>query len=70
MCVIVPSETSSLATPAERERCEQDMTRVLTDHNIPVDAVVFRDRIPLDPRHHSKVEYDVLRKEILKEVAA
>lgn len=38
---------------------------VFGKNNIPVDEIVFLDQIPMDPRHHSKVEYAKLR-EILR----
>ncbi len=36
-------------------------------NGIPIDALYVVDEIPMDPRHHSKVEYDVLRDRILAE---
>ena len=33
----------------------------MAKNKLPVDAVVFRADVPLDPRHRSKVEYDALR---------
>jgi acyl-CoA synthetase (AMP-forming)/AMP-acid ligase II len=36
------------------------------DHNlVQVDKILWQDSIPLDPRHHSKVEYAKLREQIL-----
>ena len=34
-------------------------------NNFIVDEIIHTDEIPMDARHHSKVEYDVLRKKIL-----
>ncbi|MFH0790967.1 MAG: AMP-binding protein [Candidatus Omnitrophota bacterium] len=39
----------------------EEITGILKDNNIPVDEVKIIDEIPLDPRHHSKVEYSKLR---------
>jgi acyl-CoA synthetase (AMP-forming)/AMP-acid ligase II len=40
--------------------------RALLHEGIPVDAVFQVDHMPLDPRHHSKVEYAKLREQLLK----
>jgi olefin beta-lactone synthetase len=39
-----------------------EMKRLFEKNNIPIDKFAILDSIPLDARHHSKVEYDVLRK--------
>jgi len=38
-----------------------DIKKLLLDKNITVDEVKIVDSIPMDPRHHSKVEYNKLR---------
>jgi acyl-CoA synthetase (AMP-forming)/AMP-acid ligase II len=49
-------------------RAEEDMERtvrgVLTDRGFPVDEVVATTHIPMDPRHHSKVDADALRTQL------
>ncbi len=45
---------------------EDEIKRLFSKNAIPIDAFYIVDEIPMDPRHHSKVEYDVLRKRILK----
>jgi hypothetical protein len=42
-----------------------EIQRALSAAGIVVDDVVQVDSIPLDPRHHSKVEYAVLRERLL-----
>ncbi len=56
----------------EKLQQDEDMTQyrskiqeVFSKNNIPVDEIIFLDQIPMDPRHHSKVEYAKLR-EILQ----
>ena len=40
--------------------------RLFAKNNIPIDSFHVVDAIPMDPRHHSKVEYDVLRRRLLE----
>jgi acyl-CoA synthetase (AMP-forming)/AMP-acid ligase II len=35
--------------------------KLFADQNIPIDEVHFVTKVPMDPRHHSKVEYHQLR---------
>ena len=46
----------------ESENVKKRVLYLMQKNGIPVDEVVVRSDIPMDPRHHSKVEYDVLRK--------
>ncbi len=39
----------------------REIRRVFEKNRIPIDSFYVVDRIPLDPRHHSKVEYALLR---------
>lgn len=41
-----------------------EILRLFAKNGIPVDDVFFVESIPMDPRHHSKVEYDMLRKQL------
>jgi acyl-CoA synthetase (AMP-forming)/AMP-acid ligase II len=62
LCVVVPTT----GAPSQHDAWEQEIRRIFRKHGIPLDGVVFRPSIPMDPRHHSKVEYDVLRNELLE----
>lgn len=42
-----------------------EITNLFKQNNIPVDEVKIVEEIPMDPRHHSKVEYTKLREQIL-----
>lgn len=44
----------------------QEVTSLLKQNEIPVDKVEIIDTIPMDPRHHSKVEYNALRELLRK----
>ena len=41
-----------------------EIKRIFAKNSIPVDSIYVVDHIPMDPRHHSKVEYAVLRAQI------
>lgn len=47
-----------------QEEARAQIQRIFGKNNIPLDAIRFVDAIPMDPRHHSKVEYGVLRKQL------
>lgn len=56
-------------TEGSMERQEEIVNQVselLKSNNIEFDHIRVVESIPMDPRHHSKVEYEVLRQEILK----
>lgn len=42
-----------------------EIIRLMKKNNIPVDSLYAVDHIPMDPRHHSKVEYALLRENII-----
>jgi olefin beta-lactone synthetase len=44
-----------------------NLKKSLEKAKVPCDYLGVIDSIPMDPRHHSKVEYDVLRERVLKE---
>lgn len=46
------------------EKYKAEIKRVLMKNQFIVDEVIHTDSIPMDPRHHSKVEYDILRKKL------
>tara|TARA_R110000868_G_scaffold61524_1_gene186907 strand:+ start:13729 stop:16131 length:2403 start_codon:yes stop_codon:yes gene_type:complete len=41
-----------------------EASRILQKNGVVTDEIVFTDEIPMDPRHHSKVEYTVLREKL------
>jgi olefin beta-lactone synthetase len=51
---------------AARPRVVAEARRLFARNGIPLDAVHFVDEIPMDPRHHSKVEYEVLRGRLIE----
>ena len=43
---------------------KKEITRVFEKNKIPVDQIKFVHKVPMDPRHHSKVEYKILRDQL------
>ena len=53
----------------ERPQQRTEIERIMKKHDLPVDELHIVDEIPMDPRHHSKVEYDTLRQQLDDTVA-
>jgi acyl-CoA synthetase (AMP-forming)/AMP-acid ligase II len=65
--VVVPNEPDTLEQNEGQWRAEVE--RVMAHNDVPVDLLLFRKEIPMDSRHHSKVEYGVLRDQLAQEGA-
>jgi hypothetical protein len=55
--------TIDVATFAFAE-AKKEVIRIFAKNNTPLDEVYFVKAVPMDPRHHSKVEYSVLKKQL------
>jgi olefin beta-lactone synthetase len=44
-----------------RDTAQREILRLFDKNKIPVDALYFVEQVPMDSRHHSKVEYGELR---------
>ena len=66
VCVVV---TSDAENQKNDETYKAEISRLMKKNGVPVDMILFRKSIPMDPRHNSKVEYDVLRNELKNEGA-
>jgi len=66
-CVFTLNEENSSASESDLEKFTHEIKRLMDKNNVPVDKIILRDEIPMDPRHHSKVEYAVLRKSLLED---
>lgn len=64
---IVPKDKTIIQNKATK-KLEVKIRNVLSKNNLPVDSIVFLESIPMDPRHHSKVEYTQLRKQITEAI--
>jgi acyl-CoA synthetase (AMP-forming)/AMP-acid ligase II len=56
---------SSLDKNLNITEAKKEIQRVMEKNDFIVDEILHVDDIPMDPRHHSKVEYEVLKKKIL-----
>ncbi|MBI2520201.1 MAG: AMP-binding protein [Bdellovibrio sp.] len=56
-----PADVSS-----KGDSIKQEIARLLDKNGVAFDQIRIVEKIPMDPRHHSKVEYEVLRQELLK----
>ena len=56
---------SSVEKNLDIESAKKEIRRVMEKNQFIVDEILHVDDIPMDPRHHSKVEYEVLKKKIL-----
>lgn len=63
IAVIVPKESLS---NSKKTAWESQIKKAFRSNRIPVDEILFSDHIPMDPRHHSKVEYDSLRRQLIE----
>jgi acyl-CoA synthetase (AMP-forming)/AMP-acid ligase II len=67
ICAVALQDPALLADQAQCAAYRQEIERLMAKNQLPVDGIVFREQIPMDPRHNSKVEYDVLRRALLEE---
>ncbi len=56
----------TLKNNIDPEQAKKEVDRLLKKNQFITDEILIVDNIPMDPRHHSKVEYDVLRKQLEK----
>lgn len=47
-----------------KERCRKDINKIFKREKLPLDEVIFMEEIPMDVRHHSKVDYSFLRQKL------
>lgn len=67
--VVIQTNDGTLLSESDNKRSwELKVRELFTKNNLPVDSILFVDSIPMDPRHHSKVEYSQLRKQIQEEL--
>ncbi len=64
--VVVEPKNKLLIQNKKTGNLELKIRNLLSKNTLPVDSVVFLGSIPMDPRHHSKVEYNQLRQQIMK----
>jgi acyl-CoA synthetase (AMP-forming)/AMP-acid ligase II len=47
-----------------QQECRKEISEIFEKEELPLDAVIFMEDIPMDVRHHSKVNYDALRQKL------
>ena len=67
ICVVAPHDTTKIADEACCALWRSQIERLMAKNQVAVDGIVFREHIVMDPRHNSKVEYEVLRASLLKD---
>lgn len=48
----------------EQEKCRKEISKIFKKEKLPLDEVVFMEEIPMDVRHHSKIDYNALRRKL------
>lgn len=61
---VVAVVTLKKNTKKEQEKCRKDINKIFAKENLPIEGVVFMEEIPMDVRHHSKVDYNALRQKL------
>jgi len=61
---IVAVVTPNKSDKNNRQKCRKKITALFKREKLPLDAVIFMEDIPMDVRHHSKVNYDALRQKL------
>lgn len=62
--VIQPKDLTLILEPENKKTWELKIRDLFAKNSLPIDSILFVDSIPMDPRHHSKVEYSQLRQQI------
>ncbi len=61
---VVTLERTVADTPHNQTTTRNTIIELFTNAHIPLDQVVFMETIPMDVRHHSKVDYTLLQKQL------
>lgn len=63
--VVMQTKDNTIIQNKKTKQLEAKIKSAFSKNNLPVDLIIFVENIPMDPRHHSKVEYTELRKQII-----
>lgn len=63
-CVAIELPASLDKSTFNFDEAKKEIRRVFTKNSTPLDEIYFVNAVPMDPRHHSKVEYAVLKKSL------
>lgn len=56
--------TLKKSNKSSQQECRKEISEIFKGEKLPLDAVIFMEEIPMDVRHHSKVNYDALRQKL------
>lgn len=62
--IVVAAITLKEADNKHEEICRMKIFMVFKQNKLPLDRVIFMEEIPMDVRHHSKVDYGKLRQKL------
>lgn len=48
----------------EQDKCRKEIEKIFRKEKLPLGEAVFMEEIPMDVRHHSKVDYNALRQKL------
>ena len=65
-CAVVELKSDIKIADFDFSKAKTEILRIFNKNDIPLDHIKFVKSIPMDPRHHSKVEYAILRKMLLE----
>ncbi|MFL5783163.1 MAG: AMP-binding protein, partial [Bacteriovoracaceae bacterium] len=63
-CVAIELPASTDKATFNFEDAKKEIRRVFAKNSTPIDEIYFVKAVPMDPRHHSKVEYAALKKSL------
>lgn len=66
--VVIPHEKHPLQWFRKRHEWELRIRDHLERHGIPLDVILFTRRLPLDPRHNTKIDYAKLHRQLTREL--
>lgn len=67
VCVFTVDTNEHEASEQNIQSWKKEIERMMQKNKVPVDQILYTEKIPMDPRHHSKVEYAVLREQLRAE---
>jgi olefin beta-lactone synthetase len=67
--IIIAVVTLERESEAIKKSCRKEIAKVFEKNKLPLDRVVFMKEVPMDVRHHSKVDYDKLRQKLYEVLA-
>lgn len=63
-CVAIELQASTDVAIFNFAEAKKEVIRIFAKNSTPLDEVYFVSAVPMDPRHHSKVEYALLKKQL------